>query len=62
MWQCLLLAQNWEKNEILMILTIKICRILLRKSDLIEIMDKKTKVTKTSCYLNTKLVDKASLS
>lgn len=43
MWQCLLLAQNWEKNEILMILTIKICSILLRKSDLIEIMDKKNK-------------------
>ena len=58
MWPCLLLAQNWGKNEILIIPTIKVCRILLGKSDLINIVDKEKGHNQAIIW--TELIDKTS--
>lgn len=58
MWPYLLLVQNWGKNEILIILTIKICRILPGKFYLINIVDKKKGHKQAIIWIE--LIDKTS--
>ena len=60
MWPYLLLVQNWGKNEILIILTIKICRILPGKFYLINIVDKEKGYKQAIIWIE--LIDKTSFS